>query len=154
MSGECSFRRGSLRDLEDLLRIAVACAETPRWNESVWQGLLAGAGEVSRVVIVAERGGAVTGFIVVGCTAGVAEIESVAVLAEFRRMGVGRGLCTEAIRWARGGGAEAVQLEVRASSAGAIALYAGLGFVEQGRRRGYYRDPADDAVLMAMELVG
>jgi ribosomal-protein-alanine N-acetyltransferase len=45
-----------------------------------------------------------------------------------------------------------MELEVRASSAGAIALYTGLGFVEAGRRPGYYAEPKDDAVLMRLEL--
>jgi ribosomal-protein-alanine N-acetyltransferase len=45
-----------------------------------------------------------------------------------------------------------VELEVRASSLGAIALYEALGFVVQGQRTGYYRDPVDNAVLMAMDL--
>ena len=45
-----------------------------------------------------------------------------------------------------------MELEVRAGSAGAIGLYEGLGFVGVGRRRGYYRDPVDDAVLMRLDL--
>jgi ribosomal-protein-alanine N-acetyltransferase len=45
-----------------------------------------------------------------------------------------------------------MQLEVRAGGAGAIALYEGLGFTVTGRRRGYYREPAEDALLMEMEL--
>ncbi len=147
-----SVRRGAWRDLEALLRIAGACAEVPRWSESVWRGLLTGGGDVVRAVFVTERYGEVAGFIVVNCAAGVAEIESVAVPVMFRRMGMGRLLCMEAARWARGEGATAVELEVRASSEGAIALYTALGYVEQGRRRGYYRNPLEDAVLMAMEL--
>jgi ribosomal-protein-alanine N-acetyltransferase len=58
------------------------------------------------------------------------------------------------IDWCRAQGAEAVELEVRASSAGAIALYAGLGFVGVGRRPKYYSGPEDDAVLMRLELAG
>ncbi len=54
--------------------------------------------------------------------------------------------------WAKGEGAEAIGLEVRAGSAGAIALYAGLGFVEVGRRVGYYERPSEDAVVMRMRL--
>jgi [ribosomal protein S18]-alanine N-acetyltransferase len=42
---------------------------------------------------------------------------------------------------------------VRASNAGAIALYKLLGFVEAGRRPRYYQDPQDDAVLMRLTLI-
>jgi ribosomal-protein-alanine N-acetyltransferase len=49
-------------------------------------------------------------------------------------------------------GAQSMQLEVRSASVAALALYRSLGFVEQGRRTRYYRDPEDDAVLMAIAL--
>jgi ribosomal-protein-alanine N-acetyltransferase len=68
-------------------------------------------------------------------------------------MGVGRELCRAVVGWSKGQGAAMVELEVRSSSAGAIALYAGLGFVEVGRRPGYYDAPKDDAVLMRLGLI-
>ena len=54
--------------------------------------------------------------------------------------------------WAQTMGAQTMQLEVRSASVAAMALYRSLGFVEQGRRSGYYADPKDDAVLMALQL--
>jgi ribosomal protein S18 acetylase RimI-like enzyme len=47
-----------------------------------------------------------------------------------------------------------MELEVRAASAGAQALYRLLGFIEQRRRARYYYDPVDDAVVMALPLSG
>ena len=85
---------------------------------------------------------------------GVGEIESVAVDPAARRGGVGRALCEAVIGWCRGQRAEEVELEVRAGSVGAIALYGGLGFVVVGRRKGYYREPVEDALLMKLELAG
>ena len=67
-------------------------------------------------------------------------------------MGWGGRLCGAVIEWCREQGAAAVELEVRAASEGAIALYRGLGFVAVGRRPGYYREPVDDAVLMRLDL--
>ena len=43
-------------------------------------------------------------------------------------------------------------LEVRASNAPAIALYMKHGFAQVGRRRGYYDDPKEDAILMTLEF--
>jgi ribosomal-protein-alanine N-acetyltransferase len=46
----------------------------------------------------------------------------------------------------------AIELEVRAGNLAALTLYRRFGFVEVGRRKGYYRDPAEDAVLMDLLL--
>jgi ribosomal-protein-alanine N-acetyltransferase len=48
--------------------------------------------------------------------------------------------------------ARTMELEVRATRDVPRRLYASLGFLEQGIRRGYYRDPEDDAVLMSVAL--
>jgi ribosomal-protein-alanine N-acetyltransferase len=56
------------------------------------------------------------------------------------------------VAWCVGRGAGEVELEVRAGSAGAIALYERRGFVAVGRRPGYYRSPVEDAVLMRLEV--
>jgi len=45
-----------------------------------------------------------------------------------------------------------MQLEVRSASMAAMSLYRSLGFVEQGRRSGYYTNPNDDAVMMELPL--
>ena len=82
----------------------------------------------------------------------VGEIESVAVDGAARRRGMGRSLCEAVIAWCRRQGARAVELEVRAGSVGAIALYGRLGFVSVGKRKGYYWEPVEDALLMKLEL--
>jgi len=94
----------------------------------------------------------VVGFLVLGITVGVAELESVAVLEYARRQGVGRSLCLQAAFYAETSGAESLQLEVRSANKAALALYRSMGFVEQGVRNGYYSNPKDDAVLMALPL--
>ena len=102
--------------------------------------------------MVADAEGRLLGFAVgkvIGF--GLGELESVAVDSAARRKGVGRALCEAVIDWCRGQGAEGMELEVRAGSAGAIALYSGLGFVVVGRRKGYYREPVEDALLMKLE---
>jgi ribosomal-protein-alanine N-acetyltransferase len=83
---------------------------------------------------------------------GTAELESVAVSESVRRTGIGRALCSTVLDWCRTRGATEIVLEVRATSAGAIALYTALGFTETGRRPRYYLDPADDALIMRRPL--
>jgi ribosomal-protein-alanine N-acetyltransferase len=48
-------------------------------------------------------------------------------------------------------GAVRALLEVRAGNREALALYESLGFRRVGVRRGYYRDPAEDALLMTRD---
>ena len=43
-------------------------------------------------------------------------------------------------------------LEVRPSNEGAVALYRSAGFEEVGRRRNFYQDPQEDALLMTRTL--
>ena len=49
---------------------------------------------------------------------------------------------------ARRQGAEFLSLEVRPSNLAAVGLYTKLGFVQEGRRRNFYRDPTEDALLL------
>lgn len=143
-------RRAMAEDLEGLLGVARGCVEAPGWSETIWREVL--EEKLTRVCLVAEREGTVVGFVVVGVAAGVAQLESAAVAAVLRRQGMGRALCRAGMAWARDAGAASMELEVRAGSTGARALYVALGFQEQGRRRGYYRGPMEDAVLMGSVL--
>ncbi len=105
-----------------------------------------------RCLLVAETESRLLGFAVgkaIGAESA-AELESVVVEATARRGGVGRALCEAVVAWCRGEEAAVVELEVRTGSAGAIALYTGLGFAAVGRRRGYYREPVEDAVMMRL----
>jgi ribosomal-protein-alanine N-acetyltransferase len=134
-------------------------AEAPHWAEGEYAAMVDvdnAASAVRRCFFVAEAEGRLLGFAVgkvIGSIAGgVAELESVAVEASARRGGVGKALCAAVADWCRRQGVRALELEVRAGSGGAIALYAGLGFVVAGRRAGYYREPEEDALLMRLDL--
>ncbi len=74
-----------------------------------------------------------------------AYIDSVAVSPEKRRLGIARALLREAERLS---GAKRILLEVRESNAAAHALYAGEGYRDIAKRRDYYDDPREDAVVM------
>ena len=146
-------------DVADVLALERGIAEAPHWAEGEYAAMLDGeeaGGALRRCFFVAEAEGRLLGF-AVGKVIGsdeeaVAELESVAVEAAARRSGIGKELCVAVADWCRARGAAALELEVRAGSAGAIALYEGLGFVVAGRRVGYYREPAEDALLMRLDL--
>jgi ribosomal-protein-alanine N-acetyltransferase len=144
-------------DLEGVIELERGLAEAPHWAEAEYAAMLFPAvGGMRRCLYVAESEFGLIGFAVgkvidMGSERS-AELESVAVAASARRIGVGRALCEAVLEWCRAEGASTIELEVRATSVGAIALYSGLGFVVEGRRPGYYRVPTDDAVLMRLKL--
>ena len=74
------------------------------------------------------------------------------MLPEFRRRGVGRGLLSALVAQARCLGAERILLEVRDSNQTAIRFYGSEGFQLLGRRRGYYRNPDEDALILVHQL--
>ena len=140
-------------DLERLLALAETCPGAPRWAPRTWQQVLEfpPAG-VQRIVLIAESPNECVGFGVLGRAGEEAEIESLAVSASWRRRGVARRLCKHLLGWAHVRGARHASLEVRVSNAGARALYESLGFHEVAVRRGYYRDPEEDALVMTIKL--
>ncbi len=80
--------------------------------------------------------------------AGEGEIERIAVHPEARRLGIGRKLMEAMEVLARENQADTVTLEVREGNQAARNLYESYGFCQEAVRRGYYRDPAEDAVIM------
>lgn len=77
-----------------------------------------------------------------------AHLSTLAVHPDWRGQGIGERLLLEAMRVAAGRGAEMMTLEVRASNEAAKSLYAKHGFHLVGRRRRYYKDNMEDALLM------
>lgn len=147
------IRKATAADVVGVVALERSAAAAPHWAAGEYAGMVGAEGEsLVRCLLVAEKGRGLVGFAVGKVAAGVGEIESVAVAAEARRLGVGRELCGAVVAWCRREGAAEVELEVRVGSEGAIALYRGLGFCEVGRRRGYYREPEEDALLMHLEL--
>ena len=85
-----------------------------------------------------------------------AELLTIAVAPNQQRKGLGRLMLLDVLHWAQTQAIRKIFLEVRVSNLAAIALYRTTGFVEIGRRRGYYQhaDGREDALLMACELRG
>ena len=96
----------------------------------------------------ASEGGRVVAYVIGRLIAPEGEIYRVAVDEVYRKRGIADRLLDYAIKTSRGKGLESVFLEVRSMNLPAINLYRAYGFVEVGRRRGYYRNPTDDAIVM------
>jgi [ribosomal protein S18]-alanine N-acetyltransferase len=141
-------------DLASVMAIERENDFAPHWSDSDYLALLQGnSGALfKRNAMVGEVAGQVAGFAIVRHVAAEAELESIVVAEQFRGQGLGRSLLAESARQAKELGAVRLDLEVRESNAAALGLYRGAGFLETGRRRGYYRDPEEDAVLMSVTL--
>jgi len=152
-------RVGNRGDLLDVMRLDRATPEAPHWAEAEYAAIVSSNGYAEallrRCLFVADTSGGLVGFAVgkvVSGALGIAELESLAVSSSTRRMGVGRALCKAVIGWCREREATEIELEVRAGSGGAVALYKELGFAVVGQRGGYYRDPQEEALLMQLRL--
>lgn len=94
-------------------------------------------------------------FLLGRAVAGEAELLTLAVAPEARRLGLGRKLLSRFLYQAQLRGAERAFLEVAADNAPALALYESVGFSGAGRRRGYYQGPEGsrtDALVLARDL--
>ena len=80
------------------------------------------------------------------------DIANVATSPEHRRRGVAAALMSNIVDFANKKGIVHLMLEVRASNAGAIALYEKFGFTKVAVRKNYYSKPTEDADIMRLEL--
>ncbi len=92
------------------------------------------------------------GFVLAWAAAGEAEVLTLAVAPGARRRGLGAALVAAAAGLAHARGADTMHLEVAEDNAAASALYAKLGFVQNGRRPGYYAEDGVHALVMARAL--
>ncbi|SDP39792.1 ribosomal protein S18-alanine N-acetyltransferase [Desulforhopalus singaporensis] len=81
-----------------------------------------------------------------------AELHKIAVLRAVRRQGIGQKLLDHLIGKLVKEGCSVLYLEVRSKNNQAVGFYRKNGFYEVGLRRGYYREPVDDALLMQRDI--
>jgi ribosomal-protein-alanine N-acetyltransferase len=152
------IRRASRADLGAMLRIEQASFADPWTVDSLATAL---ALERMRVFVAelagfGKRGGGaapeVLGYVVALVVGVEAEIADLAVAPDARRLGIGRALLEEVMAELATAGVRAVYLEVRESNQAAQTLYASNGFAPVGRRRGYYRSPVEDALVLRRDL--
>ena len=96
----------------------------------------------------------VRGYICFQLYCGELHLLNVAVHPEQRGRGLGRRLLAGMIEVGKGEDVERAWLEVRPSNDAARGLYEGAGFKEILRRRRYYTDTGEDAIIMALDLKG
>lgn len=152
--GGVQIREMTAHDLDAVCSIASSLKDAPHWPRSAYQVALNPMAWPKRIALVAadEKEG-LAGFAIAALVAPTeAELESIAVTAVWQRRGVARELFAELAPRLRARGIEVIFLEVRESNTAARAFYLTLGFSLAGRRTGYYADPAEDALVMRLDV--
>jgi ribosomal-protein-alanine N-acetyltransferase len=142
-----AIRSADFNDLPAILAIEQQSPSAAHWTSEQYKNLLDNG-----VVLVAEEAGKFGGFICAKAVAGEWEIENVVVAVELLRRGIANELLRKLTERARNESASEILLEVRESNGPARRLYEKCGFCEAGRRRAYYRDPVEDAILYALRF--
>lgn len=137
------FRSFEEKDAPAVAEIEKSCFSTP-WSE---QALL-DSFRANTVFFVAESCGRVVGYAGLSHAADEGYVTNIAVLPEYRRLGVGSALTEMLIDFARENDLAFVSLEVRESNQNAIRVYSALGFERAGLRKNFYDAPREDAVIM------
>ena len=145
------LRPAATRDLREIAAIERLSFSDP-WSKASFARLLEGPAHF----VVAERPVAgervVAGYVVAWVVVEEAEIANIAVAPSARRHGIGARLLDDAVAALAARGARAIFLEVRRSNVSAQGLYASRGFREGGCRRGYYRNPVEDALILRRDV--
>ena len=101
--------------------------------------------------LVALNGDTVVGYVGSQAVLDEADMMNIAVLPEYRRLGIAQRLVTALCDRLADNGVRSLTLEVRASNDPAKALYGKLGFAQVGRRPNYYSNPKEDALILRKE---
>ena len=135
----------TMEDLESAAALLEAyCSELP-WDETALFTYLM---REDALLYAAREGEQLIGFTGLLMAPPEADILDVTVQPEFRRQGVASTLLETLFENAKTRGVDTIFLEVRAGNEPAKALYRKMDFREAGIRKGYYTDPAEDAVVM------
>jgi len=148
-------------DLTDVMRIERNSYDFP-WSEKIVHDCI----KVGYHGLVLREDNELRAYAFSSSAAGEAHILNICVDPAYRGQGYAKALLRQSIATVMVHGAKVIFLEVRESNKAAISLYESMGFVEIGRRDGYYRlrskvdlsrkkapaDSKEDALLMSRDL--
>ncbi len=145
---DIEIRRAEAEDAE-----AIAAAEREifpdPWSESDILSTVSAEGSMCYAALSDKR---IVAYIIARQIAPEGEIYRIATLPEKRRCGIALMLLCHLVREEGARGLKFLYLEVREQNEAARSLYSSFGFKEIGVRKGYYKNPSDNAVLMMYEL--
>lgn len=145
------IRKAIPGDLPAILKIERVNASAAHWPASEYERLFENSG-MHRLALVAEVANTVSGFVIAREVAAEWELENIAVAPDLQGEGVGAGLLKASMEEIRGAGGTKLMLEVRESNLAARRLYERAELEVCGRRKQYYQQPPEDALLFEKKL--
>jgi len=145
------IRYASIADLPAIMAIEKDAETAAHWCEAEYRQIF-GEPLPSRLILVAEENGAISAFLIGRKIGDEWELENLVVTATLRRTGLASRLIEAFLNILNHNGAKEIFLEVRESNLSARRLYENSGFIEVGRRRRYYQQPDEDALLLKRRL--
>ena len=145
-----AIRTANASDVADVVAMERACYSDP-WPATSFTALPAD----HRVFFLVARDAstqALLGFAVAWHVMDEGELANLAVAPGARRRGIGTALLEAVTSDALGRGTSQLYLEVRESNTAARQMYAAAGFEQVGRRKKYYRQPVEDALILRRTL--
>lgn len=136
-------------DVDAVLKVENEAFTTP-WSRAAFEAETSD-NELAYYLVV-DVGGGIVGYAGMWLIIDEAHVTNIALAAAYRGAGLGEQLVRALMELARERGAVSMTLEVRVSNVKAQALYTKLGFVSRGKRRNYYTDNREDALIMWCEL--
>lgn len=147
-TAEIIIRLLESKDLNEVLLIE-ECSFRPPWSRNTFLSELK---EENRYYVVAEKEGKIIGYAGLYYFFEEGHITTMAVAPDWRRKGVGKLLLAHLIEKSAKIGLKELSLEVRESNWVAQQMYRKFGFRVLARRKRYYVQPIEDAIIMSLKL--
>lgn len=135
--------------LDELMKIEEDCFSVP-WSKESFEG------EIKNPLanyLIALEDDKVKGYMGMWKVVDELHITNIAISDDVRRKGVASKLLSKAIDFGKNESCVAMTLEVRPSNEPAIGLYKKYDFEEAARRKAYYSNPTEDALIMWKQLI-
>lgn len=137
------IKEASNEDISDIAELEKATFSSPWSMNAIGESIAAGTH-----FFTAHYGSGFAGYIGISAIADEGYIANIAVKEQFRGKGIGTMLVDRCIQLGLKTGLKFISLEVRPSNRQAISLYERLGFKNEGRRKNFYVNPREDAIIM------
>ena len=132
----------NIDDVKDIANIENNSFSTPWSEKAIRESMDAGT-----IFYVACLNNKIVGYMGLSKIVGEGYVTNIAVLPEYRRLGIGEKILGYVIDNTKAE-LEFISLEVRVSNIAAISLYEKFGFERTGLRKRFYTNPQEDAIIM------
>jgi ribosomal-protein-alanine N-acetyltransferase len=138
----------TLSDVDGIENIEKSTFSTP-WSRN---GIEVELSNPNSVFFVAKSGENVVGYIGCHIAADEGYMANLAVLEDYRNMGIGKSLLLKLIDFCKDKNLAFLSLEVRQSNKSAIKLYESNNFILEGKRKNFYQKPTEDALIYTLRF--